>query len=226
MPLFRQLFDSQSSTFTYVLGDEKTRQAVIIDPVFEHMPRDNALVRELGLTLCWILDTHIHADHVTGAWALKQKTQAKIALSAQSGATGADRYLEDRDRIEFGECYLTVRSTPGHTNGCVTYVLDDESKAFTGDCILIRGCGRTDFQEGDARNMYRSVHSQIFSLPEDCLLYPAHDYRGLTVTSTLEERTFNPRLGGQIGEDDFVGYMDHLGLPHPKQIEVAIPANM
>ena len=226
MVLFRQLFDPQSSTYTYLLADDRTGQAILIDPVFEQVPRDSALIRELGLTLVWTLETHVHADHVTGAWTLKQRTHSQIALAAQSGASGADRYLIDRDQIAFGGRYLTVCATPGHTNGCVTYVLDDETCAFTGDCLLIRGCGRTDFQQGSARGMYRSVHAQIFSLPRNCLLYPGHDYRGLTVTSVLEERTYNPRLGGEISEDDFVGYMNNLGLPHPKQIDVAIPANV
>jgi rhodanese-related sulfurtransferase len=128
--------------------------------------------------------------------------------------------------VSFGSRYLEVRSTPGHTQGCLTYVLDDESMAFTGDCLLIRGSGRTDFQQGDARAMYRSVRSQILSLPPTCLLYPAHDYRGLTVTSVDEERRFNPRLGGEIGEGDFLGYMNNLGLPHPKLMDKAVPANL
>ena len=128
--------------------------------------------------------------------------------------------------MKFGKRYLQVRATPGHTNGCLTYVLDDETMAFTGDCVLIRGCGRTDFQQGDPRAMYRAVHAQIFSLPEACLLYPAHDYRGLTVTSVGEERRFNPRLGGEVSEDDFVGYMSNLGLAHPKQMDIAVPANL
>src|SRR5690606_13045757 len=115
---------------------------------------------------------------------------------------------------------------PGHTKGCLTYVLDDETMAFTGDCVLVRGCGRTDFQQGDPRAMYRAVHSQIFSLPESCLLYPAHDYRGLTVSSVGEEKRYNPRLGGELSEDDFVGYMQNLGLPHPKQMDIAVPANL
>jgi hypothetical protein len=119
-----------------------------------------------------------------------------------------------------------VRATPGHTNGCVTYVLDDESMAFTGDCIMIRGSGRTDFQQGDARALYRSVRSRIFSLPETCLLYPAHDYRGLTATSVAEEKKYNPRLGGEIGEGDYAGYMKNLDLPHPKKIDEAVPANL
>ena len=130
------------------------------------------------------------------------------------------------DRVRFGKHHLEVRATPGHTHGCITYVLDDESMAFTGDCLLIRGSGRTDFQQGDAHAMYRSVHGEILRLPATCLLYPAHDYRGLTVTSVGEERRFNPRLGGDIGEADFVGYMENLGLPHPKLIDIAVPANL
>ena len=226
MLLFRQLFDPQSSTYTYLLADADAREAVLIDPVFEEAPRDSALVRELGLELLYTLETHVHADHVTGGWNIKERLGSRIAISADSGAEGADRYLKDRDTVKFGKRYLQVRATPGHTNGCLTYVLDDETMAFTGDCVLIRGCGRTDFQQGDARALYRAVHAQIFSLPESCLIYPAHDYRGLTVSSVGEERRFNPRLGGELSEDDFVGYMKNLGLPHPKQIDIAVPANL
>jgi glyoxylase-like metal-dependent hydrolase (beta-lactamase superfamily II)/rhodanese-related sulfurtransferase len=226
MLIFRQLFDTQSSTYTYLVGDAQRGEAVLIDPVFEQARRDSALLHELDLRLLATLDTHVHADHVTGAWLLKQLNGSSIVVSADSGATGADRCVAHGDRVEFGERWLEVRATPGHTNGCLTYVLDDESMAFTGDCLLIRGSGRTDFQHGDARAMYRSVKSQIMSLPPSCLLYPAHDYRGLTVTSVAEERRFNPRLGGDIGERDFVGYMQNLGLPHPKLIEIALPANL
>ena len=226
MLVFRQLFDPTSSTYTYLLGCSATREAVLIDPVFEQVRRDAALIGELGLKLLWTLDTHVHADHVTGAWLLKQKLGSDIALSAAAGASGADRQLDDGDRIEFGRRSLEVRATPGHTNGCVTYVLDDESMAFTGDCIMIRGSGRTDFQQGDPRALYRSVRSRIFSLPETCLLYPAHDYRGLTATSVAEEKKFNPRLGGEVGEGDYVGYMKNLDLPHPKKIDEAVPANL
>jgi sulfur dioxygenase len=226
MVLFRQLFDPQSSTYSYLLGDERSGEAVLIDPVFEQVARDAALVRELGLMLTWTLETHVHADHVTGAWALQQRLGSRIAVSTDGGAKGADRRLNDRDKVSFGRRHLSVRSTPGHTHGCLTYVLDDETMAFTGDSLLIRGCGRTDFQQGSARALYRSVHAQIFSLPEACLLYPGHDYRGLTVTSVREERRFNPRLGGELSEDDFVGYMGNLGLPHPKKIDIAVPANL
>jgi sulfur dioxygenase len=226
MLVLRQLFDTASSTYTYLLGDGVSRQCVLIDPVFEQVPRDAALIAELGLQLAWTLDTHVHADHVTGAWRLRQRLGSRIALSADAGASGADRLLRHGERVEFGQRWLEVRATPGHTAGCLSFVLDDQSRAFTGDCLLIRGCGRTDFQQGDARTMFASVHERLFTLPQACLVYPAHDYRGLTVTSVAEERAFNPRLGGAAAEGDFVGFMRNLGLPHPKQIDIAVPANL
>lgn len=226
MLIFRQLFDPTSSTYTYLLGCSVAGEAVLIDPVFEQSRRDAALVTELGLALLWTLETHVHADHVTGAWLLKQRLGSRIALAEASGAAGADRYLKDGERVVFGRRSLEARATPGHTNGCLTYVLDDDSMAFTGDCVLVRGSGRTDFQQGDARALYRSVRARIFSLPDSCLLYPAHDYRGLTVTSVAEEKKFNPRLGGEIAEGDFAGYMKNLDLPHPKKIDEAVPANL
>jgi glyoxylase-like metal-dependent hydrolase (beta-lactamase superfamily II)/rhodanese-related sulfurtransferase len=226
MLVFRQLFDPPSSTYTYLLGDRRSGAAVIIDPVFEQVRRDAALIEELGLRLVYVLETHVHADHVTGAWLLKGRTGCRIALSADSGAKGADRYLVQDDVVAFGDRNLQIRQTPGHTSGCLTYVLDDRSMAFTGDCLFVRGTGRTDFQGGDPRTMYRSVHEQIFTLPDACLLFPAHDYRGLTVTSVQEERRFNPRLGAEIGEGDFAGYMNNLGLAHPKKMDVAVPANL
>jgi glyoxylase-like metal-dependent hydrolase (beta-lactamase superfamily II)/rhodanese-related sulfurtransferase len=226
MIIFRQLFDPDSSTYTYFLADPETHDAVLIDPVYEQVLRDSALLEELGIKLCYSLETHVHADHVTGAWALKQRTGSQIALSEASAAEGADRYLKHGDKIEFGNRYLEVRATPGHTSGCMTYVLDNESMVFTGDCLLIRGCGRTDFQQGDTGELYRSVHAQILTLPDECLIYPGHDYRGLTVTSVAEEKKFNPRLGGNLSESDFAGYMDNLGLAHPKKIAIAVPANM
>jgi len=226
MLIFRILIDHQSSTYTYLLADAEGGQAVLIDPVFEHVRRDAALIQELGLELLCTLETHVHADHVTGAWLMKQRLGSRILVSRAGGAKGADRYLEHGERIEFGKRYLCVRATPGHTDGCLTYVLDDESRAFTGDALLIRGAGRTDFQQGDPLVLYRSVHSEIFTLPASCLLHPGHDYRGLTVTSVAEEREYNPRLGGQLSETDFAGYMNNLGLAHPKQMDVAVPANL
>ena len=174
-----------------------------------------------GSAIAFTIDQTGH--HYAGALGPKEVVER---LATASGATGADRLLADGDRVTFGRRSLEVRATPGHTNGCVTYVLDDESMAFTGDCILIRGSGRTDFQQGDPRALYRSVRSRIFSLPETCLLYPAHDYRGLTATSVAEEKKFNPRLGGEVGEGDYVGYMKNLDLPHPKKIDEAVPANL
>ncbi|MCV2370528.1 MBL fold metallo-hydrolase [Roseateles oligotrophus] len=224
--VFRQLFDPASSTYTYLLGDSASGEALIIDSVFEHQQRDAALLRELGLRLLATLDTHVHADHVTGAWALKQRCGSQILLAANAGADYADRLLTQGERVGFGGRFLEVRATPGHTNGCLSYVLDDQSMAFTGDCLLIRGCGRTDFQQGSPHLLYQSVQSQILSLPDSCLLYPGHDYRGLTVTSVAEERRFNPRLGGLSNEADFTGYMNNLGLPHPKLMDIAVPANL
>jgi glyoxylase-like metal-dependent hydrolase (beta-lactamase superfamily II)/rhodanese-related sulfurtransferase len=224
MMIFRQLFDPVSSTYTYLLGDGG--EALLIDPVYEHVPRDLALLQELGLKLLATLDTHVHADHVTGAWRLRQRSGSRIAVSAAAGATQADNALQHGDRLSFGTRSLTVRATPGHTSGCLTYVLDDESMAFTGDSLLIRGCGRTDFQQGSPQQLFASVHEQILSLPGTCLLYPAHDYRGITVTSVAEERRYNPRLGGDVDVGDFTGHMNNLNLPHPKLMAVAVPANL
>jgi len=226
MLVFRQLFDPPSSTYTYLLADGSTGEAVLIDPVFEQVRRDAALIEELDLKLRYTLETHIHADHVTGAWMLKRRFGSQIAVAEASGADGADRRLVHDDIVSFGGRRLQVRATPGHTSGCLTFVLDDHSMAFTGDCLMIRGAGRTDFQQGDPRRMYRSIRDQIFTLSQGSLLYPAHDYRGLTVTSVAEERRFNPRLGGEVGESDFVGYMNNLRLAHPKKMDVAVPANL
>lgn len=226
MLLFRQLFDQQSSTYTYLLADGHTREAILIDSVFEQVAREIALIEELGLRLRMAAETHVHADHVTGAWLLRERLGAKIAISGQTGAEGADVYFGDGDRLPFGDRYLTAMATPGHTGGCTTFVLDDRSMAFTGDCLLIRGCGRTDFQQGDPAAMYASVHERIFALPDECLLYPGHDYHGSMVTSVAEEKVYNPRLGTGIGLDDFRGYMLNLGFPHPKKIDIAVPANL
>lgn len=226
MLVFRQLFDPQSSTYTYLLGDSDAGEALLIDPVFEHARRDAALLRELDLRPVATLDTHVHADHVTGAWLFKASIGSRIMVSTASGAENADRLLGHGDRVAFGARHVEVRATPGHTSGCLTYVLDDRSMAFTGDSLLIRGCGRTDFQQGSPARLYRSVREQILSLPPACLLYPAHDYRGLTVTSVAEETRFNPRLGGDVDAADFAGYMNNLGLPHPKLMDIAVPANL
>ncbi len=224
--ILRQLFEPQSSTYTYLLADEAARAAILIDPVFETARRDIALIEELELRLLYTLETHVHADHVTGAWLLKTKFASKIALSKQAGVEAADLKLAHGDRIPFGGRYVEARATPGHTNGCMTFVLDDKSMAFTGDALLIRGCGRTDFQQGSARSLFRSVREQIFTLPPTCTIYPGHDYTGSTASSVREETEHNPRLGKNISEDDFCGYMDNLGLAHPKKMDIAVPANL
>lgn len=226
--IFRQLFDSSSSTYTYLVADPATHQAIIIDTVFEQHQRDRALIEELGLTLVAALDTHCHADHVTGSWLMQQATGCRIGVSKGYGEAvqGADLRLEHGDHINLGARHLEVMATPGHTDGCLTFVTDDRSMAFTGDCLMIRGTGRCDFQQGNASRMFHSITEQIFSLPDDCLVYPAHDYSGRTVSSISEERAHNPRLGGQATERDFVGCMENLHLAHPKQIAVAVPANL
>lgn len=224
--IFRQLFDAETSTYTYLLGDPETREAVLIDPVLEQVERDLQVIRELGLTLVWAVDTHVHADHVTGLGTLRERTGCKTALSERAGTGCPDRLVKQGDRVTFGRRYLEVRETPGHTNGCVTYVTDDRRRAFTGDALLIRGCGRTDFQQGSAKTLFGSVHGQIFSLDGETLLYPGHDYKGRTVTTVDEERAHNPRLGGGKGEDEFVAIMNGLQLAYPKKIDTALPANL
>ena len=224
--LFRQLFDADTGTFTYVLADVASRQGVLIDPVFEQHSRDLSLIQELGITLVASLDTHAHADHVTGSWLMHEATGCAIGLAAAAGAENVTLPLHHGDAVLFGHRQLEVRSTPGHTDGCLSFVLDDRSMAFTGDALLVRGCGRCDFQQGDAHTLWRSITEQIFSLPESCLLYPGHDYTGRMVSSVAEERAFNARLGGAASERDFVGFMQNMKLPHPKQIAVALPGNL
>jgi sulfur dioxygenase len=224
--IFRQLFDSKSFSYTYLLADKATRAAVLIDTVYEHFQRDAALVQELGLTLRFTLETHVHADHVTAAWLFRRRLGSQIGVGRCGGTTGHDRLLGDGDRVSFGARFLTVRETPGHTDGCLAYVVDDESMAFTGDALLIRGAGRTDLQGGDPHVLFGSVRDRLFSLPDHTLLYPSHDYAGRTCTSVAEEKAFNPRLGGTRSEEDFVGFMTHLNLPQPQRIDVALPANL
>ena len=224
--LVRQLFDADTGTFTYLLADVASREAVLIDPVFEQHERDLSLIRELGLRLVACLDTHAHADHVTGSWRLHQATGCAIALAAAARAENVTLPLAHGDRVRFGARHLEVRSTPGHTDGCLTFVLDDHSLAFTGDALLVRGCGRCDFQQGNPHTLYRSITEQILSLPDGCLLYPGHDYNGRQVTSVAEEKAFNARLGGEADERDFVGHVSQMRLPHPHRLAEALPGNL
>jgi glyoxylase-like metal-dependent hydrolase (beta-lactamase superfamily II)/rhodanese-related sulfurtransferase len=224
--LFRQLFDAPTGSFTYLLADVASGKGVLIDPVFEQHERDLSLIRELGISLVACLDTHAHADHVTGSWLMHQATGSAIGLAAAARAENVTLPLQHGDRVAFGERHLEVRSTPGHTDGCVSYVLDDRSMAFTGDALLVRGCGRCDFQQGNAHTLWASITEQLLTLPASCLLYPGHDYTGRTVTSVAEEKAFNARLGGAATERDFVGHMQAMKLPHPHRIAEALPGNM
>lgn len=224
--IFRQLFDSESSTYTYLLADRHSRQAILIDAVFSQVKRDLALLDELGLTLALAVDTHAHADHVTAAWLLKQKTGCRIASAKAIGAEHVDLSLEDGQVFGCEGVSLEALSTPGHTDGCMSYVLSDRSMVFTGDTLLIRGCGRSDFQQGSARTLYESITKRLFALPDTCLVCPAHDYNGRTVSSIGEEKAFNARVGGGANETDFVEYMNAMKLPHPKKIDEAVPANL
>ncbi|MEA5441807.1 rhodanese-like domain-containing protein [Cyanobium gracile] len=224
--LFRQLFDAETGTFTYLLADVASRQALLIDSVFEQHDRDLSLIRELGLNLAASIDTHAHADHVTGSWLMHEATGCAIGLAAAAGAENVTRPLSHGDRVAFGGRHVEVRATPGHTNGCLTFVLDDHSMAFTGDALLVRGCGRCDFQQGNAHTLWTSITEQILSLPDSCLLYPGHDYTGRSITSVTEEKAFNARLGGNATERDFVGHMENMRLPHPRKIAEALPGNM
>ena len=224
--LFRQLFDADTGTFTYLLADVASRQGVLIDPVFEQHDRDRSLIRELGIELVACLDSHAHADHVTGSWLMHEATGCAIGLAAAVGAENVTLPLRHGDGVRFGARHLGVRSTPGHTDGCLTFVLDDHSMAFTGDALLVRGSGRCDFQQGDPHTLWRSITEQILSLPDGCLLYPGHDYTGRGVSSVAEEKAFNARLGGAATERDFVGHMQAMKLPHPHRIAIALPGNM
>jgi glyoxylase-like metal-dependent hydrolase (beta-lactamase superfamily II) len=224
--IFRQLIDPETSTHTYLLADRTSREAVLIDTVHEQFDRDRTLLRELELTLRYTLETHLHADHVTASGRFRKELGSKVVVGAACGVANADVALREGDRIRFGVYVLVAWPTPGHTCGCITYVCREEGMAFTGDALLIRGCGRTDFQEGNAATLFESVRKKIFSLPDETLLYPGHDYRGRTVTTVGEEKRFNPRLGLGNSKADFVSLMNQLDLEYPKKIDIAVPANL
>lgn len=220
--LFQQLFEKESSTYTYLLADADTREAVIIDPVRETAPRDLKLIKEMDLKLTHILETHLHADHVTGAAALREATGAKIAMARAAGAA-ATLPLDDGMTIAFGEHRLKVIATPGHTDGCLSYHLGD--RVFTGDALMVRLAGRTDFQQGSPKRLYESLQ-KLFQLPEETVVYPAHDYAGFTSSTIGLEKRFNARIGGGKSEFEFVSIMNGLNLPPPKKLAEAVPANL
>lgn len=221
--IFRQLFEPVSSTFTYLLGCEQTRQAILVDPVMPMWERDLAVVRGLGLTLAYTVETHVHADHITSALRLRELAGSRIALPATDRFPCADEFLEEGRALRVGSLALEPLHTPGHTDDHFAYRVD--ARVLTGDALLIDGCGRTDFQNGDAATLYRSVHGKLFTLPDDTLVYPAHDYQGRRVSSIAQERERNPRLGGGKSLEDFVAIMAGLDLPYPKFIDYAIPGN-
>ncbi|RUA06348.1 MAG: MBL fold metallo-hydrolase [Gammaproteobacteria bacterium] len=220
--IFRPLFEKQSSTYTYLLADSKTKEAIIIDAVDETQQRDIGLIEELGLDLKYIVETHVHADHITSSCPLKQKFKnAKIVLGEANPVACADILIKDAERLAFGDYELIAMTTPGHTDGCMSFVIDD--KVFTGDALLIRSCGRCDFQGGSAEKLYDSI-KKIFTLPKETLVYPAHDYGGRTVSSIWEEKTFNEMIGN-VDKAEFVRRVNAMNLSLPAKIHVAVPAN-
>ncbi len=221
--IFRQLFDRESSTFTYLIGDAPSGEAALIDPVVGNVDRDLRLVDELGLRLVAVFDTHVHADHVTGAGSLRERTGAKTHFSARGGPACADVLLEDESIVFVGGLGVRAVATPGHTDSCMSYVVGD--RVFTGDALLVRGCGRTDFQEGDSRTLWQSVQKSLFTLPDATYVCPAHDYGGYTCSTIGEEKRLNPRLGAPMTCDGFVELMGKLQLPPPAKMSESVPAN-
>jgi len=225
--IFRQLFEPVSSTYTYLIGCEQTGQAALVDPVLETAERDLDAVRQLGLTLALTIETHIHADHVTGAGRLRALSGSKAGFPAASGAEFVDFTIAEGAAVGVGELQLRPIYTPGHTDDHHAYLIESlgACRVFTGDALMIDGCGRTDFHGGDAATLYGSVHGKIFSLPDDTLVYPGHDYQQRFVSSVGQERARNPRLGGGKSVEEFVAIMAGLNLPRPKKMDVAVPAN-
>jgi glyoxylase-like metal-dependent hydrolase (beta-lactamase superfamily II) len=221
--IFRQLFEPLSSTFTYLVGCEDTGQAVLVDPAYPAWQRDLGVVRALGLTLACTLDTHIHADHITSALQLRRETGSRIANAAMDRLPCTDIPIEEGRPLMVGSLRFEPLHTPGHTDGHFAYRLGD--RVLTGDALLIDGCGRTDIQNGDAATLYHSVHHKLFTLPDDTLVYPAHDYQDRRVSTIAQERRRNPRLGGDRPLDALVAIMAGLNLPYPRFIDHAVPGN-
>lgn len=225
--IFRQYFDKTSCTYTYFLGDLKSRIGIFIDTVQEFAKRDLRTIEEFKIDRVYLLSTHVHADHITGNAILKQELgpeRARSVISKYYGDARADQLVGDGNQLELG-CYkLKFLHTPGHTSGCLCILDDEQRRVFTGDTLLIRGCGRTDFQGGSSEKLYESVHKKLFTLPLDYTVYPAHDYNGMTATSIGEELEFNPRL--TKSKPEFIEIMSNLNLAYPKLIDVAVPKNL
>jgi len=219
--IFRQLFDSESSTYTYLVADPETRLAALVDPVREQIERDLGLLAELNLKLAYVLDTHVHADHVTAAGLLRQRTGAKT-VGGEKAAPCVDVQVKHGDVVALGGLQIKVLATPGHTDDSVSYLVQDA--LFSGDALLVRGTGRTDFQNGDAHALYHSITQVLFALPDTTRVYPGHDYRGNSESTIGEEKRFNPRVANK-DEAQFVEVMKALQLPPPKKLQEAVPAN-
>lgn len=225
--LFRQLFDEVSYTYTYLIADKDSGQALLIDPVLEKLDQYTTLLDELGLALACTIETHVHADHVTAAGKLREATGCKVIQGQKSAANGADSTVHDGDVIAVGSVQVSVLYTPGHTDDSYCFLVEEggQNYLFTGDTLFIRGTGRTDFQHGDSADHYDSIFNKLLTLPEDTLVYPGHDYKGMTVSTIGEEKRFNPRL--QVANAEaYAEIMDNLNLPKPKLIDVAVPANL
>ena len=219
----RQLFDRESCTYTYLLVDSSTGEGAVIDGVLETYERDMQIINELGIELLYAIETHAHADHITSAGKMRERIGARLVYGESSAIEAIDIPLRDGETITLGHYQIRAIATPGHTNGCTSYFVD--GKLFSGDTLLIRGCGRTDFQHGDAGQLYDSITQKLFVLSDDTIVYPAHDYNGRTASTIGEEKTWNPRLAGR-SRDDFVELMNNLNLDMPKRINEAVPANM
>ncbi|URD53370.1 MBL fold metallo-hydrolase [Chroococcidiopsis sp. CCNUC1] len=220
---FRQLFDLESKTYTYLIADPKTQEAVLVDPVLEQVERDRNLLQELGFKLRYCLETHIHADHITGTAKLRELTGSLGVLPEKAQAVCADRLIRDGEMLLLGSISIQAIATPGHTDSHMAYRVNND-RVLTGDALFIRGCGRTDFQGGDAAVLFNSVTQRLFTLPDETLVYPAHDYRGFTVSTIGEERRWNPRFAGR-DRASFIELMTNLELPEPQKMMEAIPAN-
>ena len=219
----RQLFDRETSTYTYLIADEVSNEAAIIDPVKEQLDRDILLIEQLGFNLKYTLETHVHADHITSSGQMRDKFGSKVALHENSGAKCADMLLKDGDELRLGDIVIKAIHTPGHTNADLSFSVEDT--IFTGDALLIRDCGRTDFQAGSSSTLYNSINDKIFSLDEKTTIYPGHDYYGFTASTVKEEKLFNNRLGNGKTEDEFVEIMANLDLALPRKIKESVPGN-
>jgi sulfur dioxygenase len=221
--IFRQLFDQASWTYSYLIADSVTKAAVLVDSVLEQVDRDINLLNELGLTLEYCLETHVHADHITGAGKLRELTGCENIVPVDAEVACANQEIQHGDRVIVGNITIQAIATPGHTDSHMAYLVNGD-RVLTGDALFIRGCGRTDFQSGDAGILYESVTQHLFALSDDTWVYPAHDYRGQTVSTIGEEKRWNPRFAGRT-KPDFIEFMQNLNLPDPKKMMEAVPAN-